>query len=86
MKNLRIESSVREAGKVETAIRDTFLSLSFVQTASNVWELPEYDEDEQGEYPGDEYVSEQLEDFKFEIEAVFESYGIDAEEVEISII
>lgn len=86
MKNLRIESSVREAGNVERAICDTFLSDSFNQVASNVWELPEYDEDEQGEYPGDEYATEQLEDFKLEIEEVFKRYGIDEEEVEISII
>ena len=86
MKNLRIESSVREAKKVEHALRDTFLNGSFNQIASNVWELPEYDEDENGEYPGDEFATEQLENFKFEIEEVFKSYGIDENEVEISII
>ena len=59
------------------------IAYNFVRESSNVWELKEYDEDELGEYPGDEYVTEQLEDLKNEIEEEFQRYGIDKEEVEI---
>ena len=83
MKSLRIESSVREAEKVANALRDMHIAYNFVRESSNVWELKEYDEDELGEYPGDEYVTEQLEDLKNEIEEEFQRYGIDKGEVEI---
>lgn len=85
MKSLRIESSVREAENVANALRDMHIAYNFVRESSNVWELKEYDENELGEYPGDEYVTEQLEDLKNEIEEEFQRYGIDKEEVEICI-
>lgn len=85
MKSLRIESSVREAEKVANALRDMHFACDFVRESSNVWELKEYDEDELGEYPGDDYVTEQLEDLKYEIEEGFQRYGIDKDEVEVSI-
>ncbi len=85
MKSLRIESSVREAGKVSNALRDMHIAYDFVRESSNVWELKEYDEDDLVLYPDDDYVTELLEDLKYEIEKGFQRYGIDKDEVEISI-
>ena len=86
MKNLRIESSVREAKKVQLALQDAGLLSSglFVQEASNVWVTSEYDEEEFGEVPSEEFAEEQLEDLKNDIEELFKMRKID--EVEFSII
>lgn len=83
MKNLRLETSVRDASKAYEALHDTHMDEALCQTASNVWETPEYDEDESGEYPGDEYAEEQLEMLLDDIEDVMKRYGVEEYELEI---
>lgn len=86
MKNLRIETSVMDAKKAYEALNDSGIlsgSDALIQEASNVWVTPEYDEEEYGEYPGDEFATEQLKNFGYDIEDVFSRYGVKEYTIEV---
>ncbi len=83
MKNLKIETSVREAKEADFVLREIGMNDSFIQEASNLWVLPEYDEEEFGEYLGDDYAIECLTPIKEEIEAEFKRHGMTEFEVVI---
>ena len=86
MKRLRIETSVREAQKAYNALIDAGMFNELQVEASNVFvtrEVEDYDEEERAQGFGDEYLIEQLEDFKSELEDTFNRYGVNEYEITI---